>query len=84
MTRLWPNGEVIRVTIGDSGDPAAFQWDGALHPVQGVANRWRVDDHWWDGRIWRDYFKLTTVTGWLVIVYRDLLTNTWYLQRLYD
>ena len=84
MTRLWPNGEVIRMTVSDDGDPATFQWDGSSHLVQRIANHWRVDDHWWDSRIWRDYFKLTTATGWLVIVYRDLLTNTWYLQRLYD
>ena len=54
------------------------------HPVQAVAKRWRVDQEWWQARIWREYFKLTTKTGLLVIIYRDLLTGDWYLQRLYD
>jgi hypothetical protein len=52
--------------------------------VQGIAKRWRVDVDWWRGRVWREYFKLTTHTGLLVILYRDVLTGRWYLQRLYD
>ncbi len=39
---------------------------------------------WWRVRIWREYFKLTTGTGLLVVIYRDLLSGAWYLQRLYD
>jgi hypothetical protein len=54
------------------------------HTVQGIAKRWRVDVEWWRKRIWREYFKLYTHTGLLVVLYRDLLTGQWYLQRLYD
>jgi hypothetical protein len=32
----------------------------------------------------RDYFKLTTTTGLLVIIYHDLIHDAWFLQRLYD
>ena len=52
--------------------------------IQAVARRWRVDQDWWRQRVWREYFKLTTRTGLLVIIYRDLLSGRWYLQRLYD
>jgi hypothetical protein len=53
--------------------------------VAEVAKQWRVDVDWWRGEpVTRDYYKLTTTTGLLVIVYRDLLTGAWYLQRLYD
>jgi len=55
-----------------------------MHTVQQIANRWRIDEGWWEGRIWREYFKLTTASGWLVILYRDMTTGAWYLQRLYD
>jgi len=34
--------------------------------------------------VWREYFKLTTQTGLLVVIYLDLLNGKWYLQRLYD
>ncbi|MCZ7571729.1 MAG: hypothetical protein M5U01_24525 [Ardenticatenaceae bacterium] len=83
MTRFWPDGEPIAVA-GDAENPRALTWQGRTHPVQGIANRWRVDEGWWHQRTWRDYFKLYTRTGLLVVIYHDLLTGRWYLQRLYD
>jgi hypothetical protein len=84
MTRLWPAGEPIGVDSNPDGTPGALEWRGRSHPVVGVAKRWRVDQSWWRRRIWREYLKLYTTTGLLVIVYRDLLSDQWYLQRLYD
>jgi hypothetical protein len=84
MTRLWPDGEPISVLSDAMKTPHAFTWQGRTHRVQEIAKRWRVDVDWWRGRVWREYFKLTTHTGLLVIVYRDVLTGHWYLQRLYD
>ena len=84
MTRLWPDGVPITVQTDYLAAPRNFTWQGAIHPVQKIAKRWRVDQGWWQTRVWREYFKVTTQTGLLVIVYRDLLTGEWYLQRLYD
>ncbi len=83
MTHLWPEGERIEVEC-DGESPCSFTWRGYVHSVQGIAKRWRVDEGWWRQRIWRECFKLHTSTGLLVIIYRDLLTGHWYLQRLYD
>ena len=66
------------------GTPCSFEWQGRPHPITGISKRWRVDNWWWRVRVWREYFKLETGTGLLVIIYRDLLTDQWYLQRLYD
>jgi hypothetical protein len=84
MTRLWPSGSPIRVETGPLGLPQAFTWETQTHPVEGIANRWRVDEDWWRQRIWRDYFKVITRTGLMVILFQDLLTGQWYVQRLYD
>ena len=84
MTRLWPDGEPIAVVSDDMETPQAFTWQGQTHAVQAIAKRWRVDQGWWRWRVWREYFKLTTDTGLLVIIYRDLLDGRWYLQRPYD
>ena len=84
MTHLWPQGEPITVQSDPLLTPQVFTWQGRRHPVRQIAKRWRVDQEWWQGRIWREYFKLTTGTGLLVVIYRDLLTSAWYLQRLYD
>lgn len=84
MTHLWPEGQPIRVRCGEWDTPLSFVWRGRVHTVQGIAKRWRVDVEWWQQRVWREYFKLYTDTGLLVILYRDLLSGQWYLQRLYD
>ncbi len=84
MTRLWAIGVPITVQRDAMAGPQAFTWQGQIHQVQQVVKRWRVDQEWWQQRIWREYFKLSTQSGLLVIIYRDLLTGQWYLQRLYD
>lgn len=84
MTHLWPEGEPIAVASDDWGAPRAFTWRGRRHQVRTITKRWRVDVDWWQERVWREYFKLATHTGLLVVVYRDLLAGGWYLQRLYD
>lgn len=84
MTYLWPSGQPIRVKADSVGMPLRFRWQGRSHVVEGVARRWRVDAEWWRGRIWREYFKLYTHSGLLVIIFQDLLSGEWFLQRLYD
>ena len=83
MTRLWSAGLLVEVGVSEDR-PARFQWEGKFHPIQGIANHWRVDLGWWRLRIWRDYFKVYTTTGLLVILYHDLVVDEWYLQRVYD
>lgn len=83
MTHLWPDGQPIRVEADALGVPRRFVWLGQTHTVEIVANRWRVDEGWWRERIWREYFKLATDTGLLVVVFRDLVDGGWYVQRVY-
>jgi hypothetical protein len=83
MTRLWASG--VRIAVERRGGSLyCFVWEGRTYRVEAVANRWRVDVGWWRLRVWRDYYKLVTAEGLLVVVYHDLLTGRWYLQRLYD
>ena len=37
-----------------------------------------------NGRVWREYFRLVTVSGLLVDMYRDMAGGGWYVQRVYD
>jgi len=83
MTRLWPEGQPIDV-VQEEGRPASFSWRGQTHRVAQITQQWRVDVDWWRGRRWRTYYKLTTDTGLLVVLFQDLGTHVWYLQRLYD
>jgi hypothetical protein len=84
MTRLWPQGHLIAVFTALSEEPERFTWLGQSHAVEEIVGKWRIDLDWWRERVWRDYFKLTTGSGLLVVIYRDLQADRWYLQRLYD
>ena len=64
--------------------PATLQWQGKTYAVVEVVKRWRCDTGWWDSRLWREYVKLIVAPNVLLIVYRDLVTESWWLQRLYD
>ena len=84
MTHFWPAGEPIRVETTVEGDPARITWQGQAHEVALITRRWRVDSDWWRTRTWRAYYKLSTDTGLLLIIYQDLGREGWYVQRLYD
>lgn len=84
MTRLWSQGKPITVVSDAQDVPHHFVWQGQQHQVDAITKQWRVDVEWWRSRIWRAYFKLSTDTGLLVIIYQDMQSGQWYLQRLYD
>jgi hypothetical protein len=75
-----------------AGVPAGFAWQGTSHRVLDVCNRWRIHTRWWEppsgggtpGMIWREYVKVTTDTGLLCLLYRDLMDGGWFLARIYD
>jgi hypothetical protein len=84
MRRLWPEGESISVQSDTLANPLAFTWQGRVHPVDAIVKRWRIDEGWWRKQVWREYFKLATTTGLLVVIYKDWRSGRWYLQGLYD
>jgi hypothetical protein len=86
MTRLWTEGETITVRLSERGWPVEFTWQGRLHGVQIIRQRWQVDTDWWtdEGRVWREYLALTTTDGLLCVVYFDLLNQSWHLSSVYD
>jgi hypothetical protein len=51
-----------------------------------VCNRWRVHTRWWEPAeaVWREYLKVTTDSGFLCLIYHDLVSGGWFLSRIYD
>ena len=80
MTRFWANGTPIAV----HGKLETFVWSGKRHVIKRIVKKWRVDEGWWTEWQWREYSKVITETGLLAVVFQDLITEQWYLQRLYD
>lgn len=66
----------VRARLG--GVPRAV--DG--EPVESVLEDWIVEDRWWTGRpLRRRYFELVLTDGRDVVVFEDLTTGRWFLQR---
>jgi len=84
MTPFWPDGK--QVDVQASGEsPLTFRWNRRRHRVQHVSARWRIHTSWWTGaEVWRDYWEVTTDTGLLCVLFRDLLSGTWFLERVYE
>ena len=83
MTQIWPEGVPIDVETTDE-EPAAFRWQQQRQQVQAIAEQWIVHDEWWRDEIWRHYYQIETAGALLCVVYRDLLTGAWFLERIYD
>ncbi len=87
MTRLWPEGEPVQVWYKE-GKPVEFVWQGLVHCIECVHDRWRVHTRWWESGsaavVWREYQKVTTDTGLLCLLYQDLAAEGWSLVRVYD
>jgi hypothetical protein len=66
------------VEAGERGVPAAVE----AVAVDSVREEWVVEDRWWTGRpLRRRYFELVLIDGRNVVVFRDLVGGSWFLQR---
>jgi hypothetical protein len=86
MSYFWKEGIAIEVETDRYGKPESIRWDGTRHHVASIANRWIVDDRWWEagGRVWRTYYKVATADGLLLILFQNVNEQNWFIQRLYD
>lgn len=83
-TRLWRDAQPIVVQVDAFNAPQQFRWQGYSHQVDNITQHWLIDTDWWEGRVWRAYFKLVTDSGALLEIYQDLLTGDWFVETLYD
>lgn len=66
------------VRAGPGGVPTAL----GHTPVDSVSEDWVVEDRWWSGRlVRRRYFELVLTDGRNVVVFHDLMSGRWLIQR---
>ena len=84
MNPFWIPGQPIQVRCNED-EPQAFRWERRWHRVQDVSARWRVHTLWWmEDEVCRDYWEVTTDSGLLCVLYRDMLSEAWHLERIYE
>jgi len=71
----------IRILTGSGGRPLAIRLKRGETRVLQILEIWQIDDEWWRERISRRYAILALENGQTVTVFRDLVTERWYLQE---
>jgi CO dehydrogenase/acetyl-CoA synthase delta subunit len=72
-----PRRARVRAADGD-GRPLAV----GGRAVESVRESWLVEDRWWtEAPVRRRYWEVVTTCGRDLVVFRDLLSGTWYAQR---
>jgi hypothetical protein len=76
-----PPPRPVQVTTGARGVPLALVWRDRIHEVAVVYETWRERRRWWGFPIERDYFRLETSEGQVNVVFRDVRSDRWFLER---
>jgi nucleotidyltransferase/DNA polymerase involved in DNA repair len=76
-----PPPQPVQVTTDRQGIPQALVWRGRIRAVRLVYETWRERRRWWSLPVERDYFRLETADGLVRVVFRDMRTERWLLER---
>ena len=72
--------ETIGVEEDAGGEPQAVR-ENRQQRIESVEDRWRLDDEWWRTEpVSRLYYAIRLASGQKLVIYKDLVTGTWYRQ----
>lgn len=84
MVKLLEKPEEIRVTTNIEGTPLNITRNGKTERVTRIYQQWHVSEQLWAQEILKNYFRVRTSKDLIYDVYRDAISNLWYLSRIYD
>jgi hypothetical protein len=70
----------VTVRTDGAGLPLAVRGRRGFVAVEGVRDRWRIDDEWWRTPLSRDYFEVILAGGRPLLLFRDRIGGDWYFQ----
>ena len=84
MTKRSATSEKIEIETDAKGDPVGFDRNGRRQKIVAVNERWRLEDRWWGDEEKRCYYRVQTGRGSVFDIYHELVSDRWYLDRIYD
>lgn len=85
IVELDAEGRPATVTIGERGKGEGGRVRSDQPPVrlsvQFLGETWRIDDEWWRRPIARRYVEVMLDGGGRVMLYEDLITGEWWVQK---
>ena len=84
MAKLLEKPEELKVTTNIEGTPLTIAKNGKTERVTRIYQHWHAFEQLWAQEILKDYFRVRTSKGFICDIYRDAISNTWYLSRICD
>jgi len=74
----------VEVELGSAGLPQAVRDCVTTEKtaVEAVIEVWRIDDEWWRQPISRHYVEVVLQGGRHLVLYEDLITSDWFMQKI--
>jgi CO dehydrogenase/acetyl-CoA synthase delta subunit len=67
-----------QVQAAQDGRPCAV----GGHTVEAVRESWLIEDRWWTAQpLRRRYWEVVTADGRDLVLFRDLVSGGWFMQR---
>jgi len=67
----------VEVKLGATGLPVMVK----RRAIESVGEIWRIDDEWWRAPIHRRYVEAILEGGKHVVLFEDLITGEWWMQK---
>ena len=72
----------VTVELSESGLLTVRWMNGrTIGAVEAILESWRIDDEWWRQLISRAYLEVLLEGGKRVVLFQDLFTGIWFMQR---
>ena len=83
--RLLPVPFLLSLDDGGTLLREGFVWQGQRFRIHSVIGPERLQTAWWtDQPVQRDYYRVATLTGSLVWIFRELTSGHWYLHGVFE
>jgi hypothetical protein len=75
--------QLVEVELDANGLPIVMRDAGCemRRAVEAVGEVWRIDDEWWRAPIHRRYVEAILEGGKHVVLFEDLMTGEWWVQK---
>ncbi len=81
MAKLLEQPEELKVTANIEGTPLTVSRNGKPERVTRIYQQWQVSDEILEQDNLKNYFRIKTSKG-LYDIYRESISNSWYLGRV--
>jgi nucleotidyltransferase/DNA polymerase involved in DNA repair len=75
-----PAPEPIEVRTGEDGYPSALVRNNSWKRVATIDLHWRLEGDWWWGEGRKDYYKVVTRTGEILVLFHESKEDRWCLH----